>query len=152
MGVVMRRLFNLFCCGLRRLRFAAYLRHLHGPHRLDIAPDEIFDFEGRAQIGIHGLIRYLEQHQYTAFVAQMIEMLPKQPLSEVTDLPYDKVWECFRYFDLSAVDKYPYHASEISFSLFSLDARRWNRVELLYRGDPHTNTQTYTNFVQSEAT
>jgi hypothetical protein len=344
MGVVMRRLFNRSGRGLRRLRFAANLRHLHGPRRPDIVPgevvlialvrngayyldaffqhyramgakhfvfidngstdatieriraepgtiidqcrlplaryedlirqypaqtygrnrwclyvdmDEIFDFEGRAQIGIHGLIRYLEQHRYTAFVAQMIEMFPKQPLSEVADLPYDKVLESFRYFDLSAVDKYPYHASEIPFSallqdntladpgvsfcfggirqkvfgehccltkhplvfngegvtpaphphlsmgvhcadvtgvikhykfandplardaasiasgdlahgedrkraevlgtrpelsLFSLDARRWNRVELLYRGGFLTNSQSYTDFVQSEAT
>lgn len=78
--------------------------------------DEVFDFEGRAQLGIAGLTRYLERHGYTAMMAQMLEMFPKSSLREAAHLSYAEALESFSYFDISTVDKYPYHSPEIPFS------------------------------------
>ncbi len=78
--------------------------------------DEVFDFEGRAQIGLPGLIAYLEGQGATAFVAQMLEMFPKAPLTAVASFSYTQSLEEFVYFDLSAVRKYDYHSRDIPFS------------------------------------
>jgi hypothetical protein len=78
--------------------------------------DEIFDFEGRAQIGLAGLITYLEGQGATAMVAQMLEMFPKAPLNGVASFSYRQSLEEFAYFDIGSVTKFDYHSSEIPFS------------------------------------
>lgn len=200
---MIRRLKNRLAKEQRRLRFAASLRHLHGPRQPDIAPnevlvialvrdgsyyldaffdhyramgarhfafidngstddtidrikaepgtiidqsslplatyedllrqfparrygqnrwclyvdmDEMFDFEGRADVGLAGLRRYLETQGFTAFVAQMLEMFPEEPLSDVSDLSFDAVLRRFEHYDLSDIRRRPYHAEEIPFS------------------------------------
>lgn len=78
--------------------------------------DEMLDFEGRARIGIRGLVHYLEAQGYTALVAQMLEMFPKSSLAEAGAMPYAEALEAFLYFDISSVRKQDYHSSEIPFS------------------------------------
>ena len=78
--------------------------------------DELFDFEGRARIGIRGLIRYLEANAYTAFAAQMLEMFPKGGLNAAAQLPFDAAIKAFEYFDVSTVQRYDYHSADIPFS------------------------------------
>lgn len=80
--------------------------------------DEVFDFEGRAEIGLSGLIRYLHQHGVTALMAQMLEMFPKAPLSEVADLPYDQVLKQFHHCDISAVRAVDYASPQTGFSYY----------------------------------
>ena len=78
--------------------------------------DEVFDFEGRQQIGLPGLIKYLEGQGATALVGQMLEMFPKGPLNAVSDLSYANALDEFAYFDISAVRKLDYHSPEIPFA------------------------------------
>lgn len=78
--------------------------------------DEIFDFEGRTQIGIRGLTAYLEQHSYTALVAQTLEMFPKTSLAAAAGFPFKQALQSFLYYDISAVKKLDYHSADISFS------------------------------------
>ena len=80
--------------------------------------DEIFDFEGRQEIGLTGLIRYLEAQGATALMAQMLEMFPKVPLSSVATLPYDQVLEQFHYCDLDAIRRLDYTDEDTGFSYF----------------------------------
>lgn len=80
--------------------------------------DEIFDFEGRAQIGLQGLTRYLGQHGYSGLMAQMLEMFPKAPLSEVAALPYTEVLQQFSYCDISAMQALEYHSPDTGLSYF----------------------------------
>ncbi len=96
----------------------AYPAHTYGNNRwcLYVDMDEIFDFEGRAAIGIQGLTRYLTQNGFTAMVAQMLEMFPKSALRTVAGHPYKQVLQEFLYFDISTVQKLDYHAPEIAFS------------------------------------
>lgn len=83
--------------------------------------DEIFDFEGRSQIGIKGLTAYLEQQGYTALVAQMLEMFPKTSLAAAAGLPYKQALQAFLYYDISAVRKVDYHSPDIPFSALLVD-------------------------------
>ena len=77
--------------------------------------DEIFDFEGRAALGIQGLTRYLEQEGATAFLSQMLEMFPDAPLKDVAEMPFADVLEAFRHYDISALTRYAYHSHDIPF-------------------------------------
>ena len=97
--------------------------------------DEMFDFEGREVLGIEGLVRYLDAGGYTALVAQMLEMFPKAPLSEVARLPYDAVLREFVYFDLSHVDRRAYHDPDIDFSgLLAQNSLSNPEVEVAFGG------------------
>ena len=95
-----------------------YPAQTYGTNRwcLYVDMDEIFDFEGRSQIGLAGLIGYLKEQGATAMVAQMLEMFPKAPLNAASHLSYAQSLKEFAYFDISAVEKYDYHSSEIPFS------------------------------------
>lgn len=70
--------------------------------------DEIFDFEGSAQIGLEGLTRYLGTRGYTGLMAQMLEMFPKAPLRDTAALPYSQALEQFDQCDISSVTAHDY--------------------------------------------
>lgn len=91
-----------------------YLADTYGQNRwcLFVDMDEILDFEGRQSGGIQALTRYMTAQGHTAMMAQMLEMFPKAPLSEVADLPFDAVLEAFRYYDISTLTRYDYHAPD----------------------------------------
>ncbi|MEP5729177.1 MAG: glycosyltransferase family 2 protein [Sulfitobacter sp.] len=95
-----------------------YPANTYGKDRwcLYIDMDEVFDFEGRAEIGLSGLISYLTEQGATAMMAQMLEMFPKAPLNTVAELSYPKAVAEFSYFDISNVQRFAYHSSEIPFS------------------------------------
>ncbi|NUH66085.1 glycosyltransferase family 2 protein [Sulfitobacter sp. S0837] len=95
-----------------------YPAQKYGQNRwcLYVDMDEIFDFEGRKDIGIHGLARYLQTQGYTALVAQMLEMFPKASLAETAKLTYPQALRDFLYFDISAVRRLDYHSPDIPFS------------------------------------
>ncbi|MFV1440343.1 MULTISPECIES: glycosyltransferase family 2 protein [unclassified Phaeobacter] len=71
--------------------------------------DEILEFEGQAQLGLTGLVRYLDRHGYSAMMAQMLEMFPKAPLQSVAQHAYPEVQQSFCHYDISAVRALPYH-------------------------------------------
>ena len=100
-----------------------YPANTYGQNRwcLYVDMDEILDFEGRSSIGIKGLIGYLEANGFTAMVAQMLEMFPKVPLNAVADMPFKQALLEFHYFDISAVEKFDYHADDIPFSALLTD-------------------------------
>lgn len=70
--------------------------------------DELFDFEGRTEIGLSGLTRYLRSQGYTGLMAQMLEMFPQAPLRQVATLPYPEVLKQFCFCDISAVTAHDY--------------------------------------------
>lgn len=73
--------------------------------------DEFFDFPLRPKIGLHGLIRYLNLHGYSAMNANMLEMFPSEPLLEQeTSIAWRgrHIW-----FDLSDVIEVPYDTPDV---------------------------------------
>ncbi|WP_259991850.1 glycosyltransferase family 2 protein [Sulfitobacter sp. S190] len=83
--------------------------------------DEQFDFEGRARIGIDGLVGYLRARGDTALVAQMLEMFPVTPLRAADDLDFEQALAAFDHYDISTVERRPYHAPEIPFAALLRD-------------------------------
>lgn len=100
--------------------FRSYTARRYGTDRwcLIVDMDEIFDFEGRQQIGLQGLTGYLASKGHTAMMAQMLEMFPPAPLSGVADMPYPEVLRSFDGYDLSAVSAHDYHAPDTGLSYF----------------------------------
>lgn len=96
----------------------AHPAHLYGRDRwcLYIDMDEQFDFEGRAAIGLQGLIEYLENRGDTALMAQMLEMFPDVPLAQAADLSFAEALAAFRFYDISTVERHAYHSDAIEFS------------------------------------
>lgn len=96
----------------------AYPAQTYGRDRwcLYVDMDEILVFEGAARHGIRALTRYMEGQGHTALMAQMLEMFPKAPLSQVADLPYAQVLRDFIYYDISTIDRFAYHSPAIPFS------------------------------------
>ena len=88
---------------------------------LYIDMDEVFDFEGRTKIGLHGLIAYLQEQGATAMTAQMLEMFPKAPLNAVADYSYATALSDFTYFDISTLRRYEYHSPDIPFAALLKD-------------------------------
>tara|TARA_R110002110_G_scaffold123078_12_gene299644 strand:- start:2423 stop:3466 length:1044 start_codon:yes stop_codon:yes gene_type:complete len=78
--------------------------------------DEVLDFEGATTHGVRALTTYMDRYGHTAMAAQMLEMFPKAPLSQVADLEYARVLRDFIYFDISTLAKYDYHSAEVPFS------------------------------------
>jgi len=96
----------------------AYPAQTYGQNRwcLYIDMDEMFEFEGRERIGLAGLISYLEGQGATAMVSQMLEMFPKAPLAAVANFSYVQALDEFAYFDISNLNRFDYHSTEIPFS------------------------------------
>ena len=80
--------------------------------------DEVFDFEGRAEIGLSGLTRFLADQGYTGLMAQMLEMFPKAALSTVSKLPYPQALEQFSHYDISTITAYTYRCPSTGLSYF----------------------------------
>lgn len=82
--------------------------------------DEQFDFQGSATLGLSGLTRYLAAHDYTALMAQMLEMFPAVSLRDFATSPFADVLAAYRHYDLSTIrrtDYDDYAAIEFSYYL-----------------------------------
>lgn len=99
-------------------RTAAARRYGQDRWCLIVDMDEIFDFEGRFEIGLAGLTQYLDSQGYTGVMAQMLEMFPKAPLRDVATLPYRDVLEQFSQCDLSAINAQAYESAETGLAYF----------------------------------
>lgn len=114
----------------------AYPAHTYGRNRwcLYVDMDEILEFQGATTHGIRALTTYMQRQGHTAMVAQMLEMFPKAPLSQVADLSYDRVLRDFVYYDISAITRFDYHSPNIPFSALLRDNRLSTEAVKFYFG------------------
>jgi len=70
--------------------------------------DERFDYPYSDVIDLGGLLAYLNEHSYTAVVAQMLDMFGDGPLDRLGSTPEDTLEEKYPYYDISAVEKHDY--------------------------------------------
>src|SRR5215218_799051 len=70
--------------GRYQLLMRQYLVEQYGKNHwsLLVDIDELFDYPYSDVISLKSLLRYLNEHQYTAVVAHMLDMFPEEPLSE----------------------------------------------------------------------
>ena len=67
--------------------------------------DELFDYPYSDIVGLGSLLRYLNERSYTAVVAQMLDMFPKEPLSDRAGNPDEPLKELHRFYDISNVQR-----------------------------------------------
>src|SRR5215208_2975950 len=67
--------------------------------------DELFDYPYSDVVGLSSLLRYLNSNSYTAVVAQMLDMFPKEPLSSQASNPDEPLKQRHRFYDISNVTR-----------------------------------------------
>jgi hypothetical protein len=70
--------------------------------------DERFDYPYSDVIDLGELLAYLNEHSYTAVVAQMLDMFGDGPLDRLGSTSDDALEEKYPYYDISAVEKHDY--------------------------------------------
>lgn len=65
--------------------------------------DELFDFPYSDRIRLRAFLRYLNQHGYTAVVAQMLDMFADRPLNAAPSAAGEDLTSTHRYYDISDV-------------------------------------------------
>jgi hypothetical protein len=74
--------------------------------------DELFDYPFAPKLPLGGFLQYLNRRQFTAVVAQMLDMFSELPLGDIESRPDDRLIETYTCYDISAVDKHPYEWSD----------------------------------------
>ncbi len=97
-----------------QLLLRQYLVERFGRQRwtLLVDQDELFDYPYSDVVDIGTLLRYLNEHSYTAVAAYMLDMFPSEPLKESTgseEIPLKKI---HRFYDLSNITFRSYHVVE----------------------------------------
>lgn len=69
--------------------------------------DELFDYPWSGAIDLPQFLSYLKTHQFTAVVAQMLDMFPEQ-LTAAADAADRCFRDQHRFYDLSAIERRPY--------------------------------------------
>ena len=80
---------------------------------LDVDIDEFFDYPFSDVLGLAGLLNYLNDHDYTAVMTQMLDMFSDQPLSYLAQRKSEDLRSIYRYYDILNIGKRPYCGSEL---------------------------------------
>ena len=96
--------------GSNQRLFKKYLakKSIRGGWCLDADADEFFDFPLSDGVGLRGLLAYLNQHQYTAVITQLLDMFSDKPLSYLIGERHDDIKLSYKYYDLSDITKTDY--------------------------------------------
>lgn len=80
---------------------------------LDVDIDEFFDYPFSNVLGLAALLDYLNDHDYTAVMTQMLDMFSNQPLSYLAQRKSEDLRSIYRYYDISNIGKRAYYGSEL---------------------------------------
>lgn len=67
--------------------------------------DELFEYPFASQLPLSGFLEYLEHHEYDAVVAQMLDMVPQEPLRQLQYRVARPLEETHRYYDTSDIQR-----------------------------------------------
>lgn len=70
--------------------------------------DELFDYPDSSRLKLGDFLTYLEHHQYTAVLVQMLDMFSEIPLAYVNSQINDDLKLKYRNYDISAIEKKEY--------------------------------------------
>jgi glycosyltransferase involved in cell wall biosynthesis len=95
----------------------AYLARRFSKGRWNLCADidEFFDWPFSQVVSARSLLRYLNARNYTAVVAQMLDLFSDLPLSEVKDDPEEDITKNYNYYDISDISKTNYVFSQLSY-------------------------------------
>jgi hypothetical protein len=96
--------------GQYQLHMRQYLVEQYGKNHwsLLVDVDELFDYPYSDVISVKSLLRYLNQHQYTAVAAHLLDMFPEEPISEFAGHEDVPIKQSHRFYDLSNVSAVDY--------------------------------------------
>jgi hypothetical protein len=84
-------------------------RFCRGRWGLCVDIDELFDYPFSDVLSLSSLVRYLNQHGYTAVVGHMLDMFPDTTLARLhTFSPEGNIRESYPYYDVSNIRKLDY--------------------------------------------
>jgi len=70
--------------------------------------DELFEYPYMDRVPLSELVRYLDQHGYTAVITQMLDMFSDVPLNRLESRPEDDFKATYRWYDTSGMRKSDY--------------------------------------------
>ena len=76
--------------------------------------DELFDYPRSGDVPLRAILAYLDRRQYTAVVAQMLDMFADGPLASVRSQPADRLRDAYTFYDVSAIRKTDYIYSRLA--------------------------------------
>jgi hypothetical protein len=79
-----------------------------GRWALSVDMDELFDYPYSDVVSLSSLLNYLNEHSYTAVVAQMLDMFPEIPVSDAASDKDEPLKERHRFYDISNVREQDY--------------------------------------------
>lgn len=100
------------------IRHAMIEKHCRDNWALCVDIDELFDYPYSARISMGLFLRYLNFHQYTAVLSYLLEMFSKE-LTFTPEILKKDLINTYCYYDLSNIQKSPYHWSFMAYSNFN---------------------------------
>lgn len=76
--------------------------------------DELFDYPGSSELPLRAVLAYLNDHDYTAVVAQMLDMFADGPLGQIRSRPEDRLRDVYPFYDVSRIRKEDYIWSRLA--------------------------------------
>ena len=70
--------------------------------------DELFDYPFSGSLTLRDFLCYLNTNNYTAVVAQMLDMFSEVPLNKLESKPDDMLKEKYPFYDISSIEKEDY--------------------------------------------
>ena len=101
---------------------------------LDVDIDEFFDYPSSNILGLRGFLEYLNLNSYTAVITQLLDLFSDNPVSHLTKRKEENLRSIYRYYDISEILKYEYHASEIVSRYANKNSTSNEETALIYGG------------------
>jgi glycosyltransferase involved in cell wall biosynthesis len=101
---------------------------------LDADIDEFFDYPGSEVMELQRFLEYLNKHQYTAVLTQLLDMFSDQPLSHLVTKRRENLKEIYQYYDISELERKDYRAADFVRQNANLNQISYANTELLFGG------------------
>ena len=89
-------------------------RFSKGRWNLFVDIDELFDYPYSSRLSLCKFHQYLDAHQYTAVICQMLNLFADIPFAKLESYPDDSLSEKYPYYDNSAISKTEYRWSKLN--------------------------------------
>jgi hypothetical protein len=117
------------------MRYAATTAFCRGGWRLVVDSDELFDYPGSARRALPEMLAWLNARGQTAVVAQMLDLVPEDGLSEALDADYDQAIAACVWYDLTNLEQRDYFDPKLHFAhLLARNTVTKPRIPILFGG------------------
>ena len=101
---------------------------------LDADVDELFDYPHSDVVSLQELLAYLNEHNYSAVMTQLLDMFSDRPLSHLVNEQKEDIKAVYEYYDISEVGRTSYQASPVAMNCAAANRVASNDASLLWGG------------------